>query len=85
MTLHRRLTDREAIGDLLIRVAGGDQSEDVDFAYGQRVISCVIGQLRGKFYRNSFLSCMDGTDCIEQFLVHVSFEYVPSSTAFEGP
>ena len=43
MALHGRLADRELIGDLLIRVAGGDQLEDLDFACGQRGISCVIG------------------------------------------
>src|SRR4029077_15894594 len=84
MALHCRLTDRKVTGDVLIRVASGDQPEYVNFACRQRVISCVIGQLQSKFCWDPSLSRVDGTDRIEQFPVYVSLEHVPSGTAFEG-
>src|SRR5215471_1196394 len=83
MTFDGRFADRELISNVFVSVAAGNQSDYVDFAFSQLVICRVISQLSCNFWWDSFLSCVDGSDRLEQFLMHLSFKYVRSSSCFE--
>src|SRR5271166_4251611 len=52
LTLDRGLADGEALGNLLVRPAFGDQGQYLDFTCRQRIIRGVLGKLEGDFGGN---------------------------------
>jgi hypothetical protein len=66
--------DGEVIGNDFIGVTGGDQAKDFDFASGELVVGGVIGEFGGDFWRDAFVSGMDGADGIEQFAMQETFQ-----------
>src|ERR1700677_810053 len=76
--------DGEPIGDDFIGVTGGNQAKDFDFARGELVVGGVIGEFGGDFWRDAFVSGMDGADGIEQFAMQQTFQQIRAGAGFES-
>jgi hypothetical protein len=83
VALNGRVGDREPIGDLLVGVPGGNQTQYIDFALGQLIIRNVVSQVCRNLGGYSLLPGMDSTDRLQELSVHVSLQYVTPGTGFK--
>ena len=72
-TLDGFFADRELIGNLLVGVAGGNQTQDRDFPRGQGVIGGMLGKLEGDFRGDRLFAGMDGANRLQKFLMQEIF------------
>jgi hypothetical protein len=73
MALHSLFGNEKFAGDLFVRIATGDQPEDVHLARRQVVPSGMFSQL-GRYLRwNSPLTGVNGPDDLRQFFTYLSF------------
>ena len=72
-TLDGFLGDRKLIRDLLVGIAGRDQSQHIDFGRGQGVIRRMLGDFVRRFGRKRLSSGMNRSDRFHEFLVKCIF------------
>src|SRR5947209_5917215 len=71
--------------DLFVRVPGRDPPEHIDLARGQVVLRGMVSQLDGDLRGYSLLASMDSADCVQEFSMHVSLQYVTPGARFQSP
>src|SRR5215469_14099113 len=82
--LHGLLGDRKLVGDLFVGIAGGNQPQHTDFSLRQSVGGCMLGKFIGSFGGKSLSPGMNGTDCVDQFLMECILEKVTVSPSFQS-
>src|SRR5260370_35310892 len=62
------LRDRQLIGNLLVAISISDEPEHVQFPGRKIFFSQMLSEAGSHLWRNMSLTCMDGSDNIQQFV-----------------
>src|SRR6202030_953814 len=75
---NRILADGQLSSDLFVGVSAADETEDLQFAFAQPLLSSMFGQLTRYLGGNSLLPRVDRADRLKQFRVDLSFQQIPA-------
>src|SRR5580698_6722554 len=84
MALYRGLRKREVRRNYLIGRSVGDHFQNLNFAFGERILKGMFAELSSYLIRNSSPSGMDNPNSVEQFLPKHVLQEVSESPRLEG-
>src|SRR5215813_8972545 len=83
VALHACFADGQPIGNLLVGVTGGNESQHIDFTGGQ-VLPGSIDKFHGDLLGYPPLPGMDGSNRLEELPMHLSLQQVTARTGLDG-